>query len=71
MTETKNWPKCRKLDRLVCEADEEAMTEFIRCTRCRRKSPVVPISAVACQPEPNALAGWNALPRSYQPFLSD
>jgi Zn ribbon nucleic-acid-binding protein len=30
-------PKCRKFDRLVLEQDERPMTEFIRCTRCRRK----------------------------------
>lgn len=47
------------------------MTEFIRCTRCRRKSPVVPITPHAHQEPPNALAGWNALTRNHQPTLFD
>lgn len=71
MIPTRPCPKCVKLDRLVLEQDTRSMTEYIRCTRCRRKSPVTPITPHAHQEPPNALAGWNALPRTRQLSLFD
>jgi hypothetical protein len=51
-------PKCRRLDRLVCEIDEKKGTDRIRCTTCRVLGPIAPWSTHATDP-PGSLPAWN------------
>lgn len=60
-------PMCGSLKYVVCEVDEQAGTDQIRCTKCRKRGPPAPWSATATDP-PGSLDAWNRF-ATQQPTL--